>query len=215
MKKVVAIGILILFNLNLLTQTPPALKIISYTGTVHFPWLQEPKKSPSLTLYYKGALVPCKEGGYLFTDTEKKTRFEIVITDLNKPAANTIAHLEVPKGSPYTLYTLTRTPIEGSTESFEDTWIIEKKEGYGPYSIKEDALVIVMNPHCIESATAQPWSKEGISITLPTLTFKKEAQKDDRYNRSLLASLDFKSFHNPDDIITSKQAPKSVSAFRK
>jgi hypothetical protein len=138
-----------------------------------------------------------------------------VITDLNKPTANTIAHLEVPKGSPYTLYTLHKTPTKALTDTFEDTWTIEKKEGYGPYILNKDALVIVMNPLCIDSAIAQPWPKEGISITLPTITFKKEAQKDPRYNRSLLASLDFKSFHNPDDIITSKQTPKSVSTFRK
>ncbi len=215
MKKIPLIALFLLPITIFFAEPAAPAKIISYTGTVQFPWLTDLKKIPALTLYYKGALVECKDGGYLFTDTEKKATFHLVITNLQKPVANTIEHVEVPKGSAYTSYTLTKKPVTASEDTFEETWDIEKKEGYGPYVLPKDALIIVMDPRCIAAITTTPWPKEGIIMKLPTITFKKDATHDANYNKSLLASLDLRPFHANDISICNKQTPKSISAFRK
>lgn len=191
-------------------------KCISYIGILQFPDLKPSDPIPSLTAYYKGDQIDCKEGTYILTDTKKHTHFSIVIAHLEKPTANTIAQFIVPRDAPYLHYVLTRTPLEHQDQDlFKETWKVDKKEGNGPWAVPEDAFIILLDPTCIEKLTPLTWSKEGISLHLPTIVFKKGAQTAEAYNRSLFASLDLKPFHKKNDLITNKQNAKSTSSFRK
>ncbi len=218
MKRLLMTGLYIAAPLSSFTAETPSTptKIISYVGMLQFPGLKDRDPIPSIDTYYKGAHISCQEGAYILTDSKKHSEFSIIIALLDHPTANTIAHFEVPKGARYLLYCLKRIPVPSqSADAFEETWDIFKKEGRGPWQVPEDAHVIVMDPTCIEKITPLTWSKEGISLKLPTITFKKGIDKTEAYNRSLLASLDIKPFHKRDDLIINKQAPKSTSSFRK
>ncbi len=218
MRRLVMTGLSLVAPLSIFTAEVPSSsgKVISYVGMVQFPGLKDKDPIPSIDAYYKGAHISCQEGAYILTDSKKHSEFSMIIALLEHPTANTIAHFEVPKGARYFHYHLKRIPVTSQyADTFEETWDIFKEEGRGPWQVPEEAQVIVMDPSCIEKITPLTWSKEGISLKLPTITFKKGIDKTKAYNKSLLASLDIKPFHKKDDVINNKQAPKSMSSFRK
>lgn len=219
MKKIFMIGLALMlpltdFCLDLPELTTPS-KVFSYIGSFQFVGVADKSSFPSLGIYYNGNHIACQQGTFVVTDKKKETFF-IIITHLEIPTANTIARLVVPKNKPYILYALQRVPVTSSApDAFEETWEITTQEGKGPWAVPEDALVIIMDPACVKTVSQKPWSKEGISILLPTIILHKNADKTDAYNRSLLANLDIKPFHKENDFVTCKQTSKSISSFRK
>ena len=190
-------------------------KIFSYVGNFRFPGVLD-EKTPSLPVYYKGAIVSIQEAGYILTDSKKHSEFSIVVSLLQAPTANTIARFEVPVGQQYLLCSLKRKPTQKSfskANTFEETWEIRQKLQEGPFQVPEDSLVILMDPTCVEKISRPVWSKEGNFIKLPTLTFKKDAQNSPAFHRAYCASLDIKQFHKNDGII-SQSTKKCISSRR-
>lgn len=213
-----------LFLMLILTtiETPLACsipsKIFSYVGNFRFPGVLD-EKAPSIPVYYKGAIISVQEAGYILTDSKKHSEFLMVISLLQAPTANTIAHFEIPLGQQYLLCLLKRKPAQKSVSfskanNFEETWEINHKIEEGPFQVPEESLVILMDPTCVEKISSPVWSKDGNFIKLPTLTFKKDAQNSPAFHRAHCASLDVKPFHKNDDVI-SQSNKKSTSSFRK
>jgi len=193
-------------------------KIFSYVGNFRFPGVLD-EKTPSVPVYYKGAVVSIQEAGYILTDSKKHSDFLIIVSLMQAPTANTIARFEVPLGQQYLLCSLKRKSAQKSvsfskTNSFEETWDVHHKIEEGPFQIPEDSLVVLMDPTCVEKISRPVWSKEGNFVKLPTLTFKKDAQNSSAFTRSQFANLDVKPFHRNNDII-SQSNKKSTSSFRK
>jgi hypothetical protein len=208
------LGILF-FSLSI-TSLTGSQKTFSYVGSFRFPGILD-EKTPPVPTYYKGSIVSIQEAGYILTDSTKHTDFQIVISLLQAPTANTIARFEVPAGQPYLLCSLKRKSVQkfgSKPDSFEETWEIVPTLDKGPFSIPEESLVILMEPTCVDKLSCPVWAREGNFIKLPTLTFKKGAQDSPAFKRAYFASLDVKPFHKSDDII-SLSNKKSTSSFRK
>ena len=215
--KIRTIFLLLIFTTNeaALAGSLPS-KIFSYVGNFRFPGVLD-EKTPSVPVYYKGAIISIQEAGYILTDSKKHSDFLIIVSLLQAPTANTIARFEVPLGQQYLLCLLKRKPLQKSfskATSFEETWDIEHKIQEGPFEIPEESLVVLMDPTCVEKISCPVWSKEGNFVKLPTLTFKKDAHTSAAFNRAQCANLDVKPFHKNDDVI-SQSNKKSTSSFRK
>ncbi len=217
--KIRTLSLLFIFTtstLQLIGAVPS--KIFSYVGNFRFPGVLD-EKTPSIPVYYKGAIISIQEAGYILTDSKKHSDFLIIISLLQAPTANTIAHFEVPLGQQYLLCALKRKPAQkvlsfSKADSFEETWEVNHKIEEGPFQIPEDSLVILMDPACVEKISCPVWSKEGNFVKLPTITFKKDAQNSPAFHRAHCASLDVKPFHKNDDVI-SQSNKKSTSSFRR
>jgi hypothetical protein len=196
-------------------ETSPS-KIFSYVGNFRFPGVLD-EKTPSVPVYYKGSIVSIQEAGYILTDSKKHSDFLIIVSLLQAPTTNTIARFEVPLGQQYLLCSLKRKSTQKSfskANSFEETWEMHPTLKEGPFQIPEESLVVLMDPACVEKISCPAWSKEGNFVKLPTLTFKKDAHTSSAFHRSYCASLDVKTFHKPDDIV-SQSTKKCISSFRK
>ncbi len=224
-KKTFSIALYLMFATSYYAQAVEPTttgKTISYIGSFQFPGHTSEHPLPNVPVYYKGSHIPAQEGAYqkreyVMTDIKKLGELSIIVASkLKAPTANTIAQFEMPSDAHYIHYSLKRTPIiKDSEETFEETWAIQTHTGTGAVAIPNDSLVILVDPACIESIRSVAWQKEGNSLTLPTITFRKDLEKTSGYARSLLANLDVVPFHKKHEILESPKNKKSISSFRK
>ncbi len=219
MKKRNAFLYVIIFFAGIINQSLQATTepLFSYTGSFICTGLRT-SQHISIPVYYKGSAIPVEHNNYLITDTAKLSSLDIIITLLDIPQTNTIAHLAVPKNKPYTLLKLTRKQKQIALkkgEVFEELWNIITIKGTGPYKISKETLIIAVDPEMVDMITSNPWKRDGFITYLPTITFKKNFSSSDAYAQSLLQNLNVRSFHTKEAyFVTHNHLLKSSSSQR-
>ena len=146
-----------------------------------------------LRIYYRGDIVPCIDGSFKFSGSRNLSTIYIIVTRIKAPTHTTIDHLEVPPGIPYLLYTLKKEAVFGAPE--KDRWTINKIESSEGVAIPQDSLIILLDPHYIETLEPTTWKREGKFIHLPTIVLKKDSSLKDESIKVMLAALDIDPFH--------------------
>lgn len=207
--------VLIIVNCIFLSSLNYAGLHFSYIGSFAYPEKCVQKKIPFIPLYYKGESVLLENNTYFFVDQEKFTEMTFVISLLDKPKTNTIVSFFVPEKQKYLLVKIKRKTKQFALkkgEVFQETWLIEQKEGSGPFKIPTDAFIILLNPTCIESIKTVTWKRDSFVIQLPVIILKKDIENLSDYTNSLFSHLDVKLFHQESNIISQQQNKKSKSS---
>lgn len=146
-----------------------------------------------LRMYYQGDIVPCVHGSFKFPGSKKITTLHILVAHIKPPRKNTIDHLEVPKGTSYKLFTLSKEPVFGAPEKAK--WKIEEEEKSDGLVIPENCLIVLLDPQHIDSLETAKWARGSKFVPLPSIVLKKDNNLQEALDRSMLAALDSDVFH--------------------
>lgn len=189
----------------------------SYLGSFEFVDVPSYKKAPLIPVYYKGALIPVEKRSYLFTDHQRFSTITLIVSLLDQPKSNTIAHFSVPKNEPYLVLTAMRKTKQFALkkgEVFQETWTIQTKEGVGPFIVPQDAVIVLIDPTCVKEIKNVTWVRDSFVTQLPTLVFQKDIMYSEKHAQSLFAKLDICAFHKESEQIIYQQTQKSESSQR-
>ncbi len=219
MKKRNAFSYVIIFFAGIINQSLQAMTepLCSYRGSFVCK-SSSTSKNIFIPVYYKGSAIPVEQNTYVFTDTKKISSLDIIITLLDIPQTNTIAHLAVPKNKPYILLKLTKKQKQLALkkgEVFEELWNIETIKGTGPLTILKETLIIAVDPEMVDAIVSNPWKRDGFIIYLPTIIFKKNFSSSHAYAESLLQNLNVRSFHTKEHYVVTHHYPLKSSSSQK
>lgn len=189
-------SLLSLYEKSCIPSEAAPQKTITYLGNIQFPshWTE----NPTVRMYYKGKIVEVENGSFSLSELKKFQVFTIVVALLPPPTANTLEKIEIPKETPYTVYTLFKTTAKTVEGKKYEEWHIEKETSKKGYKVPSDALIVLIDPSLIADITIHPWEKDSLTVKLPTLVLKKDLPKKDFdriYNKSILTALDWDVLH--------------------
>ena len=189
-------------------------KAITYLGTFQFP---SGIKNPSLRIYYKGRIVDMENGAYSFSESRKFQVFTIVVALLPPPTTNTPAAITIPEGIEYSKYTLFKTTAPAKEGKKQEKWRVEKTTGTNGINVPSDALVVLLDPNLIDDIKIHQWFKDSFTLKLPSFVMKKNLSMqtfNTAYNRSILTSLDWDSFHKKEEWEEKKHKQNQITRRR-